>query len=79
MPPVSPKDAKKAIRTVFDFFLGACDALEAMEEGDHPVQAVTKAVKKAKKRKKAEREGKLARKRAKKRPVEVIDVQGDPA
>jgi len=59
--------------TFATWLVGAFETLEAIEQGDHPVKAVTKAVKKAKKRKKNEKLGKKLRKKER----EVIDVTSD--
>ena len=70
MPQVRPVDAKKAIMTFATWLVGAFETLEAVEQGQHPVAAVTGAIKKAKKRKKKEKAGKKLRKKER----DVIDV-----
>lgn len=73
MPKVHPTDAKKAIMTVATWFVGLCETLEGMEQGQHPLAAAKIAIKKAKKRQKKAKVGKKLRKKEK----EVIDVKAE--
>ena len=71
MPKVRPAQAKEAIMTFAAWFVGVCETLEGIEQGQHPVTAVKGAIKKAKKRKKNAKAGKRLRKNEK----EIIDVE----
>lgn len=71
MPKVRPTQAKEFIMTFATWFVGVCETLEGIEQGQHPVVAAKGAIKKAKKRKKNAKVGKRLRKTEK----EVIDVE----
>ena len=73
MPRVRPTDAKKAIMTFATWFVGVCETLEGIEQGQHPVVAAKVAIKKAKKRQKKTKQEKKLRKKEK----QVIDVEGE--
>lgn len=74
MPKVRPAQAKEAIQKFATWFVGICETLEAIEQGQHPVVAVKGAIKKAKKRKKNAKAGK----RLRKNEHEIIDVEVVP-
>ena len=77
MPKVRPAQAKEAIMKFATWFVGVCETLEGIEQGQHPVVAVKGAIKKAKKRKKNAKAGKRLRKSdaASRGTSEVIDVE----
>ena len=71
MPKVRPAQAKETIMKFATWFVGVCETLEGIEQGQHPVVAAKSAIKKAKKRKKNAKAGKRLRKADK----QVIDVE----
>ena len=58
MPPVPPKEAKKAILGFMDIALSVLDTFDGIENGKHPIVAVKDALVIRKKRKKKEKKAK---------------------
>lgn len=75
MPPVPPKEAKKAILGFMDIALSVLDTFDGIEEGKHPLVAVKDALAIRKKRKKKEKKVKKLLKKHTRPKTVVLDAE----